>query len=111
MRAGVLNKRCAFYRRATVDDGYGNVRGSWALLLTVWGGLKFEADDETLAADRPQAQAFGRLTVRCSTAAKGITAADCVEIDGERWNVQNIAQRDQRGRFLEIKVMRGGAEG
>lgn len=111
MRAGLLNKRCAFLRRATIDDGYGNVRGAWAPLITVWGGLRFESDEERLAADRPQSQAMGRLTIRCSAAAEGITAADCVEIDGERWNVQAIAQRDQHGRYLEIKVMRGGAEG
>lgn len=109
--AGQLNHRCAFFRRAEADDGYGNVKGAWQALVTVWGGLFIEPGREAIAGGRLENATAGTLTLRWSEAAAGITTADRVEIDGVSWNIRSTDNRDQRRRYVEMRVEKGGAVG
>lgn len=74
--AGHMINRVRFERRASETDDYGNVQAAWETLLTVWAGFKATSGREALEAGRLESTLTGMLTVRRSTDAKTITAAD-----------------------------------
>lgn len=74
--AGNMVNRVRFERRDQVTDDYGNTLDAWETLLTVWAGFKAVPGRESLEAGRLESTLTGMLTVRRSTDALGITAAD-----------------------------------
>lgn len=107
MQAGRLDRRCAFQRRDTTPDAYGNVTaGGWVALLTVWGRLDERAGREAIEAGRVESTAPGTLTIRDSAAARGITAADRVLIAGTAYAIRDV-RPPQRWGVIEMVVERG----
>lgn len=107
--AGKLDQRCVFERRTSAADAYGNVTdGTWAALLTVWGGLSEKPGREAVAAGRMESSAMASLRIRDSAAARAITAADRVTIGGVVHAIRDV-RPPQRFGVIEMVVERGVA--
>jgi head-tail adaptor len=85
--AGQLDRRARFERRATAPDGHGNERGDWATLSTVWASLRVPKPAEAIEGGAPRSRETAELRFRVSTAARMVTAADRVVIDGRAWRL------------------------
>lgn len=109
MSAGRLRHRCAFERRDTTADAYGNVSAGWVSLVTVWGGLSVERGRERMEAGRLESDVGGVLHVRSSSETRAITAADRVTIDGQVYVINSVTNPDQRDVMLEMTIIRGVA--
>lgn len=94
---GMFNRSCAVERRATVDDGYGNARGAWAALVTVWGALRFAAARESGGPGAPEATDGASLLTPLTDDAAQIAADDRVIIDGQTWRVAGAPRVDPPG--------------
>lgn len=109
MTAGTMDRRCLFERRDTTSDAYGNVSaGGWVALATVWGSLSEKPGREAVNAGRLESSALASLRIRDSAAARGITAADRVTIDGRLYAIRD-ARPPQRSGMIELVVERGVA--
>lgn len=118
LNAGAYTQRVRFERRASqADDGYGNVVGAWATLITVWAAFRpvFRPvfGREAIAAGRLESTRQGVLTIRRSLAAQAIRADDRVvfvsgEWSGETAQIRSIVPTMDRADIemnLEIGVM------
>lgn len=111
-RIGRAKKRVAFYRKAAGGDpGAGIPSSGWEAdpFLQVSGEWWPERTAEAMAAGRLQSEIAGRLIVRSSIAARGVTAAEKVAFDGEDYQILGIMQADQFGHYLEMRIERGVA--
>jgi SPP1 family predicted phage head-tail adaptor len=109
IRAGALDRRCRFERRDTTPDAYGNVTaGAWTTLLTVWGALSEKPGREAMKAGRMESAALAEIWIRDSAAARGITAADRVVIDGAAYAIRHVGL-PQRSGMITIQIERGVA--
>jgi SPP1 family predicted phage head-tail adaptor len=107
--AGLMDRRCRFERRDATADDYGNVTaGGWVALATVWGRLTERPGRESVEAGRLESSAAGTLTIRDSVAARGVTAADRVVIDGAEYAIRDV-RPPQRIGLIEMVVERGVA--
>lgn len=109
MGAGRKRKRVTFQETITVADGGGGFDTIWTKGLTVSGEFKPERGGERLAAGRTEATVSGILEVRASSELSVVSEAWRVLIDDIPYTISSITNPDQRGRFLEIVVQRGGA--
>jgi SPP1 family predicted phage head-tail adaptor len=111
--AGGLRDRCAFHRLDTTSDAYGNPTSGYSgtAFLTVWGRLRVERGRERVEGGRLQSEVAATLTIRSSADARGVTEVDQVRIDGETFQIRAITNPDRRGRFLEMTLERGTAQG
>lgn len=105
MDAGRFDQRVTFQRRVTLDDGYGNSRGDWKRLATVWGFWAPQFGREAVQADRLESSTRGVLTVRYSKDLD-IAASDQVLIEDEAFQIRSIVPRRSQG--LVEMVLEGG---
>jgi len=111
MQAGLADQKCQFERRDMTADAYGNVTsGGWISLLSVWGRLSNKPGREAMNAGRMESTAMASLTIRDSAAARGITAADRVTIDGQAYAIREIMPPQRTG-WITMVVERGAADG
>jgi len=110
---GQLRDRVSFHRLDATTDAYGNVTSGYsgAAFLTVWGAFRPERGRERIEGGRLEASHAGVLTVRSSSDTRAVTTADQARIDGVEYQIRTIANPDRRGRFLEMTVERGVAQG
>lgn len=110
--AGDLRERFTIQRRVDVDDGAGNVTGSWADEFTVWSGVQFMRGSESVIAARLTARQPAIMTIRNTAQARGILPKDRAvnARTGEVFNIREQPReaRDNRG-FLEMLVEAGVA--
>ena len=76
MRAGEMDQRFTIQRYIGVDDGYGNIVGSWEDQFTVWAGIQFMRGSETVMAARLSARQPAIMTIRNSYQARTILPSD-----------------------------------
>lgn len=74
--AGRYDTRMAFQRRATVDDGYGNVQGAWQDYWVCWGVYDRKFGRERLAAGQLEATSKGTIVVRRCARAMMVNEGD-----------------------------------
>lgn len=108
MAAGKLNKRIKFRSEVETSDGYGGSALSWSDLATVWGSFRPERGSEKVKAGRLSETLAGVMTIRSSTMTRQITTAYIAVLDDEDYQIRSISNPDQRNRFLELVVERGG---
>lgn len=112
MRAGGLDQSITIQRYIGVDDGYGNIIGTWVDQFTVWAGIQFMRGSETVIAARLSARQPAIMTVRNSAQARGILPSDRAKNahTGELFNIreQPRESRDHRG-YLEMMIEAGVA--
>jgi len=105
--AGLADQKCQFKRRDTTPDAYGNVSaGTWTALLSVWGRLSEKPGREAMNAGRMESTAMASLMIRDSAAARGITAADRVQIDGRTYAIREIMPPQRTG-WITMMIERG----
>lgn len=108
--AGDLRNRYTFQRKAGEDDWAGHKSGEWAVLFTVWGGIRFMRGTEAVFSARLTARQPAILTVRTSTQTRDILPSDRA-VDARTGEIFNIREKpreakDNRG-MLEMLVETG----
>lgn len=76
MQGGRLKHRVTFEREAKTDAGGGAADITWSAVVTVWAGFRPQFGREQIEAGSLESTLRGTLTVRTSSTARGITAAD-----------------------------------
>ena len=106
---GSLRKRVQFKRRGEVSDGAGGYTDGFADLGSpVWCSLRPERGNERLEGGRLEANLAAVLRVRSSSFTRTMTEADQAEVDGVPYQIRSISNPDQRNKYLEMTVERGG---
>lgn len=103
--ADSLNRRVQFLRRGlsgTTLSAYANL-GS-----TVWGEFRQLAEQDDRVGNFSYTAKLGVLTIRSSSFASAVTAADRVTIDGDPYEIRAVSLPDQDTGTIRIDV-RGGA--
>ena len=102
IQAGELDRRVQFRRAILTDDGFGMVE-TWADHGTPrWAKKTDVSDGERWRAGQVQANITTRFTVRWSTFARDITAADRLVCEGLTYDITGIKEVGSRRTFVEI---------
>jgi head-tail adaptor len=113
--AGELRQSVRFERRAIVEDGYGNERGDWEVLIDRRSAkLTPTRGGDQVVAGRQQGVAAWDLWVRFDSATRGVTTDDRVvdRADPARsFNIKFIGDMDGRRRFLLMQLEAGRGDG
>lgn len=116
--AGQLRERVRFERQASIDDGYGNTRGAWEPVCTVWARVVPKpARDEVVQAGRLQGAALYTIAIRSSLAARDIREGDRAVVvteggpvpAGTAFNIRFIGDLDGRRDVVTMDAERGVA--
>lgn len=108
MGAGQMRSRVTFRRESNTADGAGGNARTWTDVATVWGQLSPERGREKLQAGRLEEQQGAVLKVRSSSTMRSITTEHQCVIDSEQYQIRSSSNPDQRNRFIEFVVERGG---
>lgn len=112
-RAGPLRYRCAFQRRAEVDDGWGGTTpgsGPFETQFTASVGLTPRTGGEEVTAARLQGRQPYVATVRYSSETAGITTAWQLVHDGRTFAITSPpADPDGKRQWMEFIVVEGVA--
>lgn len=111
MNAGNLDRRVAFDALVRGQDGYGGEKLSFtaaAAALTAWAHFRYLRGGETVQAARLRGRQPVVVTIRSSSAARGITTEHRMRDlrTGEVYNIRAIVPTDDR-KFLELTVESG----
>lgn len=111
MPAGELRERLRFERREVAgDDGYGNTIYAWACLFTAPARVRPMREDESVLQQRVAGVVNYEITVRWSSASKGLVASDRA-IDtrsGQFFNITQAINEDEHRRYVSIVATDGG---
>ncbi|GGH53177.1 head-tail adaptor protein [Frigidibacter albus] len=108
MNASQLDRRVQFLRAELIDDGFGNVTGSFEPLGTKVAAWRRDvSDSEKVSAGRLQSEVVTRFRVRSTSFTRGITAADRLSSEGATFEILGIKQTEERRTFLEITAVAG----
>lgn len=110
---GQLRDRVTFERATLVPDGGGGYESGWAAIAgleAVRGYFAPQRGREAVEAGRLESAVAGTLKVRSSAAARGVSAADRVIINGETFAIFAIMNEDRHDRYLTMTVERGSAQ-
>lgn len=106
--AGTLDRRCAFQRPAVTTGGLGDERTGWSPpFMTVWGQLRYPPGArgrELIASGQVRSRRQAALTIRNSAAAREVTTADSVTIDGVRWDIRSTATEAVDRAYIHLIV-------
>lgn len=108
MAAGSLRRRAAFKRQDETPDGAGGFTIDWTTVTTVWASLMPERGSERIEGGRLEANLGAVLRVRSSATTRAITESYKVTIDSVDYQIRSISNPDQRNKFIEMTVERGG---
>lgn len=111
-RAGSMRHRATFERKGDgARDANGNKPVGWSRVAAVWGDLRETPGRELIASGRPEARVTATLRVRASVATNAVVASDRVTIRGHLWSIiGGPIDVGGRGRRLEFRIERGGAD-
>jgi len=109
--AGSLDKRVRFQRRQDVEDEFGNVKSTWVDQFTVSARMIPRLGGEEVMAGRLQGVQPYILRVRGSSDTRQITPEwRAVNArTGLAYNIKSISNPDERGAYLDMLVVQGGA--
>ena len=105
-KAGVLDKRVMFRRRAEATDTRGNQRGPFADLFKRWAGFRMVSAQERVEAGLAEDVEMGILTIRDGPVSRTITIADAVLIDSRIYQITAVGLPDRRRGTIAINVER-----
>lgn len=113
MLIGSMRDRVAFHRLNATADIYGNPTSGYeeSPFLTVWASLREGRGRESVESGRLEVATTAVVTVRSSVDTRAIGLDDQARIDGQKYQIRSIVNPDRRGRFLEMVVERGAAQG
>lgn len=102
MRAGRLNQRIAFQRRTESLDGYGEDRGTWSALATVWAGVEPVSGREYFASQQTQSDVTTKIVCRYSSEVSGVTVKDRILHGTAYYDIRSIIDVNSRGKELQF---------
>ena len=106
-----LRHRVTFNRQSDETDAYGNVKGEFEALLTVWGNVRETTGKERVAAGSVEGVRTATIRVRKKVVKHlNLTGADQAVARGETWNLSepsNVADNDA---YLDILATAGGPQ-
>jgi SPP1 family predicted phage head-tail adaptor len=105
MTASKLDRIVRFERATYGDDGFGNVVTGWAPYGgPVWALRQDVSDRERFLAGQVQASITTRFQVRSTEFTRGITPADELLCEGQRFNITGITEAAKYGRRQLIEI-------
>lgn len=107
--AGRMTHKFSFQKRAAVDDGKGNTRGSFAEQFVERGSLRPRLGGEEVLADRRRGVNLANIVVYSSSRTRAATT-EWRLVDShtsEVWNIRSIIDPDDRRIYLEMLCERG----
>lgn len=109
-----LTERVRFERRAPAQDGYGNTKGDWAVLIEGrFARLTPTRGGEQIIAARAQGVSAWDLWVMSDSETRQVNTDDRV-VDvrnpDRTFNVKFVADMDGRREWLLIQLEQGGAD-
>jgi SPP1 family predicted phage head-tail adaptor len=105
MTASILDRRIQFRRGVYADDGFGNTLTDWDDLGgPVWALRQDVSDRERFLAGQVQASITTRFLVRSTEFTRGISPADELLCEGQRFNITGLKQAKQYGRRQLIEI-------
>tara|TARA_R110002049_G_scaffold18947_1_gene71796 strand:- start:1308 stop:1640 length:333 start_codon:yes stop_codon:yes gene_type:complete len=110
VRAGQLRHRVTFNRQSEDTDEYGNVKGAFEMLFTVWGNVRETTGKERVEAGSIENNRTATIRVRKSTQTAGLTEADQAVARGETWNIRGIANVGISDAMLDLLCEAGVAQ-
>lgn len=108
MAAGPMRRRITFQEESQTPDGGGGYELAWSDIVTVWGSFQPERGRERIEAGRLAETLGGVIKIRSSAASRAITPGNRAVMSGVSYNIRSISNPDQRNKFLEMTVERGG---
>lgn len=108
--AGALQSKIDIQRKTQTTDGMGGFTESWATIATAWASFKPVTGSERYSAMRLSAHARAKAVIRFRGDANGApyySAADRVLHRGRYWNIEGIADPDDRNQWLELALVEG----
>lgn len=107
MEPGKLDRRAVFSRRPDVE-GDDDARGdTFEPFLTVWCQYLRVKGSQKVEGGQDIDQEFATLVIRDSVAARGITAADRVEVQGRGFKVASVGLPNRRSGLISLDVQSG----
>jgi SPP1 family predicted phage head-tail adaptor len=110
MGAGSFRHQITFKRQGEGGDAYGNVKGEFEKLFTVWGNVRETTGRERVRAGSVENVRTATIRIYDTQQVSGITASDQVVARGETWNILGIAHADDVGAMLDLLVEAGGSQ-
>jgi head-tail adaptor len=105
-----LRHRVQFKRRSDSVDEYGNVKGDFEDLFSVWGNVRETTGKERVDSGSVATIRTATIRVRKSIQTQGLTGADQAVSRGETWNLSAPSNVLDNDAFLDILATAGGAQ-
>lgn len=102
MRAGRLNQRITFQRRASSLDSFNEPDGTWTDLTTVWAGVEPVSGREFFAALQVQSDISTRVVCRYSIEVSAVTKKDRISHKGNFYDIEAILNPGTRNKELQF---------
>lgn len=102
MRAGRLNQRVTFQRRAATVDGYGEQADTWTAIATVAAGVEPISGKEFFTAQQVQSDISTRIVCRYSSEVSGVTTADRILHGSVEYDIRSVINVNSRNKELQF---------
>lgn len=111
INAGKLDRRVTVLRQgAAVDDGFTRVPGAWASIGSRWASVKPRMGREPVQVGSRAGEAVQSVWMRFDELTRTITAADAIEIEGQRFEIVAPPIEVGRREGIEVLIVAGGPE-
>ena len=112
MSAGLLRERVIFEKRSSVSDGAGNFEDNWGSPVSVAARIRSLKGSEGVLAQRLEGKQPVVITVRSQDATRNVTPAWRARYarHGTTYNITAVTP-DERGAYIDILAVSGGADG
>ncbi len=95
---GKLRHRVTLEQPVDTDDGAGGLTRAWTDVATLWARIEPLSADERVAAERIEAAADTRITVRWRA---DVTSAMRFSFGARVFEIRGLTDREERHRFLD----------
>jgi SPP1 family predicted phage head-tail adaptor len=95
---GKLRHRVTLQQPVDTDDGAGGTTRTWSEVATLWARIEPMSADERVAAERIEAAADTRITIRWRA---GVTSTMRFSFGTRVFEIRGLTDREERHRFLD----------
>lgn len=102
--AGPLDRRIIIERAAPgAPNAYNEQVPTWSTFIEVWAHRRDVRDSEKVQAGQAMGSLMSRFRIRSSIAARTVTTADRLNVDGKTWQIHGVKETGAgRQGYLEI---------
>lgn len=104
MRIGKLDRRISIQRATESVNDYGERELSWSTAFVIWAALEIKrtGSSESITDNAQNTKQTAEWTIRHSSQAATITAADRIEYNGAIWSIVAV---HELGRGVDIRLI------